>query len=178
MGHLDGWIHRLNLEPHPEGGYFRRIYTDPRVQPAGSSADAPRAWASSIHYLLTRDSPQGALHRNRSTILHYLQDGGPVEYRVLDEQGQLHCTVLGFDPGELLFLAVPGGCWKASRLCGNASHALVSEVVVPGFDYADHEFMTAEHLRAAHPQHVAQLLPLLRPAERRTQHGAVSSTSR
>jgi predicted cupin superfamily sugar epimerase len=157
MGHVDGWIHRLKLQPHPEGGWFRRIYTDARATPGADT----RPWATSIHYLLTRESPVGTLHRNRSTILHYLQDGGPVEYWVLDPQGGLARTVLGFDPGEALFLAVPGGCWKGSRLAAGTSHALVSEVVVPGFDYADHEFMTAAQL-AAHPQHAAALTPLLR----------------
>lgn len=154
------WAARLGLQPHPEGGYFRRIHTEAR------EVDTPhggRHIATSIHYLLTRAQPVGRMHRNRSTILHYLQDGGPVEYLLLDESGTLSRVRMGKGEGEQLFLAVPGGVWKASRLVDDASHVLISEVVVPGFDYADHAFLSRAELAARHPQHLAALAPLLRP---------------
>jgi len=152
------WIARLGLEPHPEGGYFRRVYTDARTlaTPAGE-----RAAASSIHYLLDRRSPVGRLHRNRSLILHYLQHGGPVDYWLLDAAGALQRVTLGFEPGQALLLEVPGGVWKASRLQPQAEHALLSEVVLPGFDYADHAFMSLSQLTSDHPQHLAVLGPLV-----------------
>lgn len=152
------WIERLGLAPHPEGGWFRRIHTDARQI---ETAHGARPVLSSIHYLLTREQPVGRLHCNRSTILHYLQDCGPVEYLLFDEQGALSRTVLGREPGQSLFLCVPGGVWKASRLRDDASHALVSEVVTPGFDYADHRFGGPE-LLARWPQHADVLKPLLR----------------
>jgi predicted cupin superfamily sugar epimerase len=152
------WITRLGLEPHPEGGYFRRIYTDSRMlaTPAGD-----RAAASSIHYLLTRESPVGRFHRNRSRILHYLQQGGPVDYWLLSPDGAVSQQTLGFGPGQALFLDVPGGLWKASALVGEADLALISEVVLPGFDYADHEFMSAARLQREYPQYQDLLLPLV-----------------
>jgi uncharacterized protein len=155
------WMAKLALAPHPEGGFYRRIYTDTR------QVDTPRgrrAAATSIHYLLTRAAPVGFLHRNASTILHYLQHGGPVEYVLLPAPGVCRRIVLGHGCEESLFLEVPGGCWKASRLLDAATHALVSEVVVPGFDPADHAFMRAEELRRDYPQHADQLMPLLRAA--------------
>ncbi|MDB5967806.1 MAG: hypothetical protein JWQ90_256 [Hydrocarboniphaga sp.] len=153
------WIARLGLEAHPEGGYFRRIYTDGRLidTPAGA-----RAAASSIHYLLDRRSPLGRLHRNRSTILHYLQHGGPVDYRLLTADGSLRTVTLGIEPGQSLFLAVPGGVWKASELPPDVAHALVSEVVLPGFDYADHDFMSLSQLAGEYPQHLDALRALVR----------------
>jgi predicted cupin superfamily sugar epimerase len=153
------WAARLGLEPHPEGGWFRRIYTDPRqvATPRGE-----RAAASSIHYLLTQEQPVGHFHRVRSTILHYLQDGGPVEYRLLEEGAAPRRVTLGRAPGQELFLAVPGGIWKASSLIGEAEFALVSEVVVPGFDYADHEFMRPEQLQALLGDQAAAWMPWLR----------------
>lgn len=148
------WIARLGLEPHPEGGWFRRIYTDGRVlaTPAGV-----RAAASSIHYLLDWRSPVGRLHRNRSTILHFLQHGGPVDYHLLAADGSLRTLRLSFEPDQALFLEVPGGVWKSSRLVAGADHALVSEVVLPGFDYADHDFMSLSQLAGDYPQHLAAL---------------------
>jgi len=153
-------IARLGLEPHPEGGWFRRIHT---AATTVETARGPRAQVSSIHYLLTAEQPRGRLHRNRSDILHYLQGGGPVEYLLLDEAGALRRVVLGHAPGQALFLHVPGGVWKASQLVDGASHALVSEAVVPGFDFADHAFAD-ERLLAAHPAHAAVLRPFVRPA--------------
>ncbi len=136
-----GWIARLYLEPHPEGGWFRRIHTDSQLI---DTPQGPRPRATSIHYLLSSDQPIGRLHRNRSGILHFLQDGGPVEYIVVRPDGVLQRTVLGFEDGAALTLFVPGGCWKASRLLGDVPHALVSEVVTPGFD------ICGSHLR--HPR--------------------------
>ncbi|MBA4286757.1 MAG: hypothetical protein C0434_14620 [Xanthomonadaceae bacterium] len=152
-------IARLGLERHPEGGWFKRIHTS---EQGVDTAFGARARVTSIHYLLTVDEPLGRLHRNRSDILHYLQGGGPVEYLLLDEaSGALRRITLGAAPDQQLFLFVPGGVWKASRLIGAADHALVSEAVVPGFDYADHAFADAA-LLARFPQHREPLLPFVR----------------
>ncbi|MFF8382438.1 cupin domain-containing protein [Streptomyces kanasensis] len=132
---MPDWKHRLGLEAHPEGGYFQRIYTSPHTAPTPSG---PRPAATAIHYLLTRDEPLGRLHRNRSDILHFLVDGGPVEYVTVTPDGALDRVTLR--AGERHFLVVPGQVWKGSRLTGDAAHALVAEVVTPGFDYADHRF--------------------------------------
>ncbi|HEX4871082.1 MAG TPA: cupin domain-containing protein [Nevskiaceae bacterium] len=132
-----GWIDRLGLQAHPEGGWFRRLYTDPRE--AGG-----RPLASSIHYLLAGPQRLGRLHRNRSTILHFLQSGGPVEYLQIEPGQEPRRTRLAFDGA--LFLSVPGGVWKGSRLLDGAEHALVSEVVIPGFDWQDHEYLDPTEL--------------------------------
>ena len=142
---------RLALEPHPEGGYFRRMYTaDAMVQ----TARGERRAATSIQYLLTQEHPRGRFHRVRSTILHYLQSGGPVQYACIDEHGRLQETTLGFAEGQALFLEVPAGVWKCSRLLANADHALVSEVVLPGFDWADHDYLNPTDLPLALYQHL------------------------
>ncbi|WP_338693227.1 cupin domain-containing protein [Streptomyces sp. Q6] len=131
----------LGLEPHGEGGFFRRLYTSPVTV---ETAHGPRPAATSIHYLLDERQPRGLLHRNRSDILHFLIDGGPLEYVTVDPAGTLTRTLLG--PDDERFLLVPGGCWKASQLVGGAVIGLVAEVVTPGFDYADHAFATPDVL--------------------------------
>lgn len=103
------WVAELGLEPHTEGGYFRRIYTSEHRLSLPRGA---RPAATSIYYLLTRDEPRGRLHRNRSDILHFLVDGGPVEYVTLAPDGSLDRVRLGADDER--FLLVPGGHWKAS----------------------------------------------------------------
>ncbi|MEV5607620.1 cupin domain-containing protein [Streptomyces sp. NPDC052225] len=138
---MRAWQSDLGLEPHGEGGYFRRVYTSAATL---DTAHGPRPSASSIYYLLDERQPRGLLHRNRSDILHFLIDGGPLEYVTVDPAGTLTRTLLG--PDDERFLLVPGGWWKASHLVGGARHGLVAEVVTPGFDYADHAFAPPEIL--------------------------------
>jgi predicted cupin superfamily sugar epimerase len=149
------WVARLGLELHPEGGYFRRIYTSPHLHAA---PQGERPLCTSIYYLLTREQPLGRLHRNRSDILHYFLDGGPLEYLLLGADGVLRRERLD---AESRFLLVPGGVWKASHLVDGASHGLIAEVVTPGFDYADHQFCVEADLRREHPQHLEVLHPFL-----------------
>jgi predicted cupin superfamily sugar epimerase len=149
---VNEWIARLQLEPHPEGGYFRRIYTSPH---AHAAPQGQRPLCTSIYYLLTREQPLGRLHRNRSDILHYFLDGGPLEYLLIGSDGALHRERLD---AQTRFLLVPGGCWKASRLVDGAGHALIAEVVTPGFDYADHQFAREHDVLT---QHLEVLRPFL-----------------
>ena len=139
------WQQHLALEPHPEGGWFRRIHT---ADATVASPRGMRAASSAIHYLLTAAEPRGRFHRVHSTILHFLQSGGPVQYRYIGADDEIRDTTLALDGSGGLFLEVPPGVWKASRLIGAADHALVSEVVVPGFDWADHEYLVADRLPA------------------------------
>jgi predicted cupin superfamily sugar epimerase len=146
-------IGTLGLEPHPEGGYYRRIYTSPQ---ALTVAGAARATATSIYYLMTAEQPCGRLHRNRSDILHFFLEGDPVEYHTVDAEGRLRVRVLG--DADARHLLVPGGWWKASRLPGGARYALVAEVVTPGFDFADHEFAGETDLPPEHRDALRQFL--------------------
>lgn len=150
------WIQHLDLQPHVEGGYFRRTYAADEhiMRTAGDS----RPLLTSIYYLLDRASPIGYFHRNRSDILHYFHRGSPLRYLILHPQGGLETRYLGNQPEakQHLQLLVRGGCWKACVL-EQGDYALLSEAVAPGFDYADMELATAEQLRSAYPQHWPQL---------------------
>jgi uncharacterized protein len=154
------WIAKLGLQAHPEGGYFKRIYT---AAARHRTVASERPLATSIYYLLDRSQPLGFMHRNRSDILHFFLDGGPLEYVLLAENGELQRERLGKEAADSRFLLVPGGCWKASQLIDGARHALVAEVVAPGFDDADHQFLGVDQLLRAYPQHFDALLPFLKP---------------
>ena len=132
-------IKSLRLEPHVEGGYFRRTY-----ESSPKSAEG-RALMSSIYYMLTDDSPIGYFHQNRSDILHYFHGGGPIEYYLLDDQGKLTLKTLGPDQesGQQYQLLVKAGYWKASKLA-YGDYGLISEAVIPGFEYSDMSLATTE----------------------------------
>jgi predicted cupin superfamily sugar epimerase len=64
--------------------------------------------------------------------------------------------------GETLQLLVPGGWWKASRICAG-EYGLISEAVSPGFDYADNEIATEELVLQLFPDIKPQLDEFIKP---------------
>jgi predicted cupin superfamily sugar epimerase len=156
----------LKLEPHQtEGGYFRRTY-ESRLH---LDCDyGRRLLLTSIYYLLTKESPGGFLHRNKSDILHYHHLGAPVRYIIVSPDGLLSEQIVGKDikNGQMLQLLVPGGWWKASRICPDKDdYALISEAVAPGFEYADNEIATEELVRQQFPATADRLAPHIKRQE-------------
>lgn len=145
----DRLIEHLGLEPHVEGGYFRRSYAS-----TVAADGAGRPALTTIYYLLTDRQPVGHWHRNRSDIVHFFHVGAPLTYWLIDPDGGLRRVRLGpaLDDGEQLQLAVPGGVWKTSVL-EHGAFALISEAVSPGFDYRDMTLGRAAELCRQFPQH-------------------------
>jgi len=142
----------LSLEPHPEGGFFRRTHENPRTVPnpfadaSDHPHDAVRLASTSIHYLLTPASPVGHFHRNKALTYH-LHHRGRGRYRLIHGDGSVEEYVVGPDleKGDKIMWIVEGGVWKSSALEPSRDDGeeglLISEVVVPGFDFRDHEFL-------------------------------------
>lgn len=146
-------IERLGLEPHVEGGYFRRTFQADHRE-CVDQGDGPRFTMTSIYYMLTRESPVGRWHLNRSDIVHYFHLGSPVSYYLIDAEGRLETVELGPDleAGQQLQLSVRGGMWKASHLQAG-DYGLISEAVAPGFDDQDMQLGEEASLLRAFPQH-------------------------
>ncbi|MCJ1470025.1 hypothetical protein MMC07_008670 [Pseudocyphellaria aurata] len=178
-------IKRLGLIPHVEGGYFvetdRDLLQVPNPfllqdqghpQPAPSNQwqqpeeepnghDSTRSASTSIHYLLTPDSPKGHFHRNKGRTVHTLHQGRG-RYVIIHadevkkgEKARIETFIVGhnIENGEKLQWVVEGGKYKASFLLPadedtvTSEKLLISETVVPGFEYRDHNFMTADTLK-------------------------------
>jgi predicted cupin superfamily sugar epimerase len=146
-------IDALQLEPHVEGGYFRRTYQSDSA-PKLETQQGSRFAMSSIFYLLTESFPVGHWHLNQSDILHYFQAGSALTYYLIHSSGELEVIEMGTDvvSGQQLQLLVPGGTWKASHLTAG-EFGLISEAVVPGFDYADMTLGDRQALLDQLPQH-------------------------
>jgi len=163
--HADQLINQLQLQLHPvEGGYFRRTYQSDRIYLDPGQPEKQRHCASSIFYLLCDAQPIGYMHQNESDILHCYQLGGAMEYVLLDGNGELETVLLGpdLDNGQVLQLLVPGGVWKASRLI-TQGFSLISELVVPGFNYADNTLAERDWMRNNFPRAYSAIEPLLKP---------------
>lgn len=152
----DEIITHLGLERHPtEGGYFRRTYESTlNVQ----SENGTRKLLTSIYYMLTDDSSIGFLHKNKSDIIHFYHMGASSTYSIVSPEGELSEVTLGsnLNAGEQLQLLVPGGCWKSSCL-NEGEYSVISEAVVPGFEYADNEIATVEMIEQLFPDLLCSL---------------------
>jgi uncharacterized protein len=136
-------IDRLQLQPHPEGGFYRETWRSdlclPRsILPAEYTGD--RSAGTAILFLL----PTGHCsrwHRVRSAELWFHQAGDPLELVMAETlDGATQIINLGRD--YTFQATVPPNRWQKARpLPGEAGYALVACVVVPGFDFADFELI-------------------------------------
>jgi predicted cupin superfamily sugar epimerase len=130
----------LDLEPHPEGGWFRRTWTSTvLVVPPGAGAGVVRPTATAIHYLLCAGE-QSRWHQVRSDELWLHHRGAPLELRLGgegDAPAEPSTLLLGSDveAGQQPQVLVPAGTWQSAGPA--AADVLVSCVVSPGFDFAD-----------------------------------------
>ncbi len=136
-------IQQLQLQPHPEGGYYRETY---RSTEKVSLPDKIRNVSTSIYYLLENDD-KSHLHRVAHDEIWYYHQGVPLEIISLVE-GRLVIERLGNDlvAGELPQIIVPANTWFAARISGGEGYALVSCSVSPGFDFDDFELASPDIL--------------------------------
>lgn len=126
----DQVIALLDLQPHPEGGYFRETW---RHAPQHGGRGAGTA----IYFLLRRGE-RSAWHRVDADEVwhHYL--GAPLALHIA-EGGEQERLILGPDlaGGERPQLRVPAGAWQAAESLGDFT--LVGCTVSPAFDFAGFE---------------------------------------
>lgn len=142
------WISRLNLRPHPEGGFFRETY---RAKKTVSTPTGERAMATHIYFLL-RAGECSHLHRIRSDEGWHFHAGSPLVVHQFDERYQ--ATILG-DPqisDSPFQTVVPAGVWFGAESLGN-DFSLVGCTVSPGFDFADFEMARAIDLKRSYPDY-------------------------
>ena len=160
------WIENLQLEPHPEGGYFRQTYRSEMVIARGAlpaGFGGARAASTAIYFLLEREN-FSAFHRLRSDEVWHFYAGEPLALHVIDPEGEYSRIFLGGDleAGAVLQAVVDAGCWFASHVAEWNSFALVGCTVAPGFDFEDIEMGKNQELVARYPQHRALIERLTR----------------
>lgn len=148
----DYWIKYLELVPHPEGGFYRRILES--GEKITNSTDQKRPLYTSIYFLLTSKNPSH-LHRLKSDEVWYFHQGSPLQIHLINQDGDYKLIKLGNNPekGELLQALVPKGSIFGSSVKGINNFSLVSCMVSPGFDYTDFELFTQQQLLDIYPAH-------------------------
>ncbi|KAJ5266150.1 hypothetical protein N7524_007168 [Penicillium chrysogenum] len=149
-------------------------YQEPATSATAEDTDPEtRSACTSIYYLLTPQRPQGAFHRNKSRTVHVWQKGrgryviihaDEVDGSVENAKARVETFIVGpnVEAGERM-----QGKYKSSFLLPDepegetSSGLLISEiyiietgetankfpkVVVPGFEFADHDFLRKERM--------------------------------
>lgn len=145
-------VERLELTPHPEGGWYREIHrSEQRVTLSGG---APRSALTTIHFLLARGT-RSRWHRVTGEELWHFQEGEPLELLWLGrEDSKLHRRVLGSDASHPHVEVIPAGSWQAARPLGD--YALLGCTMGPGFEFSDFTLLAdhadAEDVRRRFPE--------------------------
>lgn len=118
-------IEQLQLQPHPEGGWYRETWRAP-AQPG------ERGHATAIYYLLQRGE-RSHWHRVDATEIWHFHAGDPLQLQTWDGEGPPQTVRLGGDPlrGQMPQRVIPPGHWQAAAPLG--AWTLVSCTVAPAF---------------------------------------------
>ena len=150
-------IERFNLQPHPEGGWYKEIYRcrdyiDSKALPARYTGN--RSFCTAIYFLL-EEGEISAFHRIKSDECWHFYAGQTLQVFVIQQNGDLDIINLGnnINNGELFQYVVPAECWFASRPAASTDFSFVGCTVAPGFDFADFELADANELSKQYPQH-------------------------
>lgn len=151
------YIQTLQLQVHPEGGFYRETYRSPLLMDVAQVDPGElvqRNVSTGIYFLLEQGN-FSAFHKIRSDEMWHFYAGQALEVLEISPAGELRCTRLGPDvlQGEVFQHVVPAHTWFASRVVEGGSFSLVGCTVAPGFDFADFCLADRAALAATFPQH-------------------------
>lgn len=140
MTELPTWAARLDLSPHPEGGWFRETWrSELAIAESALPPDyrGPRSAGTAILFLLM-PGQEAAWHTVRSAEIWLFHRGSPLLLQIGSEQASATTHLVGanVEAGEAPQVVVPPGYWQRARPRDDQP-SLVSCIVVPGFDFAD-----------------------------------------
>lgn len=125
-------IQALNLQPHPEGGWFAETWRSPDTAHG-------RSVGTAIYYLL--ESGQSShWHRVDADEVWHFYAGDPLILSISEyDNGPAADHVLGtnLSAGQRPQFIVPKGFWQAARPMG--AFTLVGCTVAPGFEFSGFE---------------------------------------
>lgn len=137
---VDEVIRILELQPHPEGGFYRETFRDEPVS-------GTRALSTAIYFLL-RAGEVSRWHRIDAAEVWHWYAGAPLELSIATGSGAAERIRLGPDlaGGERPQAVVPPARWQQARSLG--SWTLVGCTVAPGFVFERFELAAPDQLPA------------------------------
>jgi len=140
-------ITQLNLQAHPEGGYYAETY---RAAEGINTKNGERNLMTAIYFLLTSNDVS-RFHVIASDELWFHHEGSDLSVHILDESGHqilpLGRKSADARPQQL----VPAGKIFGSTVDEPNAYSLVSCVVAPGFDFRDFKLLDKAELLEKYP---------------------------
>lgn len=126
----DAIIALLELQPHPEGGFFRETFRE-------TAPDGGRGASTAIYFLL-RAGERSHWHKVDASEIWHWHAGAPLRLSIA-EGADRRAILLGPDlaAGERPQGVVPPFAWQAAESLG--AWTLVGCTVAPAFDFAGFE---------------------------------------
>ena len=121
-------IRKLELQPHPEGGWYRQTWVGPMV--------GGRASGTAILFLL-KAGERSHWHRVDADEIWLWHAGAPLVLSMGVDRAMEHRLGQDVLGGEVVQAVVPAGWWQAARSTGEWT--LVSCTVSPGFRFEGFE---------------------------------------
>ncbi len=127
---------RLDLQPHPEGGWYRETFRD-------AAPGDGRGHSTAIYYLLGRGD-RSHWHRVDAVEVWHHYAGAPLQLSLSADGRSVVHHRLGGDilAGEAPQLVVPRGHWQSAVSLG--AWTLVGCTVAPGFVFSGFEMAPAD----------------------------------
>jgi predicted cupin superfamily sugar epimerase len=148
-------ISKLELEPHPEGGFFRETYRSKGEISKNSLEEdykGKRNYSTCIYFLLTSEN-FSAFHRIKQDEIWHFYDGSPIDLHVISDSGLYTNHAIGIDlqKGEVPQFVVPGRSWFAAEVVDQNAYSLIGCTVSPGFSFEDFELIAKDELISLFP---------------------------
>ena len=145
-------IHDLQLEPHPEGGFYRETFRSTQRVTLGDGR--VRSAGTAIYYLLAPGA-HSRVHRIPACEVWHHYDGGPL---LLHQLGVGTVRLDAKNPQAF----VRAGAWQAAEPESEA--VLCGCTVSPGFEFEDLEFAQASDLVRLFPSDAELIRRLCKPS--------------
>ncbi|MBU3127566.1 cupin domain-containing protein [Clostridium tagluense] len=150
------FIDTLNMEAHPEGGFYKSSFCSCENISSNNlktKFEGERILWTSIYFLL-RDGEISSFHRLKSDEMWYYHAGSPLTIYMISPNGELTTKQLGLniENGETPQFLVPKNHIFGSAM-NSPGYSLVGCMVSPGFDFKDFEIIERDVLLTNYSQH-------------------------
>jgi len=161
---IEQLVLQLQLEKHPEGGYYKEVYRSSEIileesLPERYSGD--RSFATSIYYLIDGEYPS-LFHRLKSDEIWHFYEGSPVDVHIIDPGGNYTRITMGdlSMQNHNYQITIPKNHWFGGIVRKRDSYTLLGCTVSPGFDFKDFEMAEQDSLLSKFPEHREIILKL------------------
>lgn len=143
------WVKKLDLTPHPEGGFYKEIYRSDIETNTSENNPRQRSALTSIYFLLGKDD-KSHFHILQSDEIWYYHAGAAARIHFIDLNGNYSFRDISTENFQVV---IPANTHFAAEVIPNGAidYILVGCAVGPGFDFADFALSSEKELHLLCP---------------------------